>query len=102
MERPAGGKRQFAVIDDDGTGGIWSIIAAESVEAIKCRYPQLRVITIGDPGWVTPEKYSEIVNEWIKPHERFDIDHPTGWLARWDDRLSARENQAPDCPHDHQ
>jgi hypothetical protein len=57
--------------------------------AITRRYPQLRVVTIGDPDWVTPEKYSEIVNDWIKPNERFDIDHPTGWLARWDDRLSA-------------
>jgi hypothetical protein len=89
MERLSGGKRQLVVIDDYGTGGIWGIIAAESAEAISRRYPQLRVITIGDPDWVTPEKYSEIVNEWIKPHERFDIHHPTGWLAKWDDRLSA-------------
>ncbi len=77
-------------------GGIWGIIAAQSAEAITRRYLQLRVITIGDPGWVTPAKYAEIVNEWIKPHERFDIEHPTGWLARWDDRLSGRENQAAD------
>lgn len=69
MERSAGGKKQFVVIDDYGTGGIWGIIAAESAEAITRRYPQLRVITIGDPDWVTPEKYSEIVNEWVKPHE---------------------------------
>jgi hypothetical protein len=100
MERSAGGKRQFVVVDDYGTGGIWGIVAAESAEAITRRYPQLRVITIGDPGWVTPEKYSEIVNEWIKPQARFDIDHPTGWLAKWDERLSAPESQAPDRPHD--
>jgi hypothetical protein len=30
MERSATGKRQFVVIDDYGTGGIWGIIAAES------------------------------------------------------------------------
>ena len=59
-------------------------------EAITDRYPQLRVITIGEPAWVTPEKYLEIVNDWIKPHGRFDIDHPTRWLAEWDARLSAQ------------
>jgi len=31
---------------------------------------------------VTPEKYSEIVNDWIKPTEHFDIDHPTGLASR--------------------
>jgi len=98
--RLPGFRPPLVVVDDYGTGGIWGIVAAESAEAITRRYPQLRVITICDPGWVTPEKYSEIVNEWIKPQARFDIDHPTGWLAKWDERLSAPESQAPDRPHD--
>jgi hypothetical protein len=89
MDGPAAAKQQFVVIDDYGTGGIWGLITAESAEAITRRYPQLRVVMIGNPAWVTPEKYSEIINDWIKPSEHFDIDHPTGWLAAWDERLSA-------------
>jgi hypothetical protein len=56
MEGSAAEKRPFVVVDDYGTGGMWGLIAAESAEAITRRYPQLRVITIGDPAWVTPEK----------------------------------------------
>jgi hypothetical protein len=89
MERFTADKQQFVVVDDYGTGGIWGLIAAESADAITRRYSKLRVITIGDPAWVTAEKYSEIVSDWIKPSEHFDIDHPTGWLANWDERLSS-------------
>jgi hypothetical protein len=95
VETPPDHKQQFIVLDDYGTGGIWGLIAAESADAITRRYPRLRVITIGDPAWVTPEKYSEIINDWIKPSEHFDIDHPTGWLAKWNDRLSTPPDPAP-------
>jgi hypothetical protein len=89
MQEPAEEKTEFVVIDDYGTGGVWGMIAAESAAAITSRYPQLRVVTIGDPDWVTPEKHAEIVSDWIMPDEHFDIDRPTGWLLQWNDRLSA-------------
>jgi len=95
MEGSPADKRQFVVVDDYGSGGIWGLITAESADAITRRYPRLRVVTIGDPTWVTPQKYSEIVSDWIKPSEHFDIDHPTGWLADWDARLSAPGPGAP-------
>jgi hypothetical protein len=88
MAGSPGVKHEFVVVDDYGTGGIWGLIAAGSAEDIERRYPALRVVTIGNPAWVTAEKYSEIISDWISASERFDIDNPTGWLAEWDERLS--------------
>jgi hypothetical protein len=80
-------KRQHLAIYDYGMGGIWVLIDAESAEAIERRYPQLQVITIGRPAWVTAEKYDELVNG-ISSQMQFDLEHPTGWLAESDRGLS--------------
>jgi hypothetical protein len=95
MEGSPADKRQFVVVDDYGSGGIWGLITAESADAITRRYPRLRVVTIGDPTWVTPQKYSEIVSDWIKPSEHFDIDHPTGC---WQTGTHDSPPQAPAPP----
>lgn len=82
-------KRSFVAVYDYGMGGIWVMIQAESPEQIEERYPALSVVSEGDPEWITPEKWVEINEEWISPSERFDIDHPTGWLDA-EDELTTR------------
>lgn len=72
---------------DYGTGGIWVLIEAESADAIERRFPWLRVVEIGDPEWVTPEKYDEIVAGWIGPSMRFSLAMPHGWLVETDESL---------------
>ena len=58
---------------------------------VERRFPWLSVVTIGNPSWVTAEKYAEIVTDWIKPSMRFDLDHPTGWLAESDETLGGSD-----------
>jgi len=82
-----GSKREHVAVYDYGMGGIWVLISAESAEEVERRFPWLSVVTVGNPQWVTAEKYTEIVTEWIKPSMRFDLDHPTGWLAESDKTL---------------
>jgi hypothetical protein len=74
-------------------GGVWVLIEAESADAIERRYPQLQVITVGQPAWVTAEKYVELVDG-ISPQMRFDLDSPTGWLADSDRGLSEPHNHS--------
>ncbi|MGI8427733.1 MAG: hypothetical protein ACR2OB_00110 [Solirubrobacteraceae bacterium] len=63
-----------------------------SAELIERRDPGLRVVSVGDPEWVTPEKYSEILNSWIPASLHFDLGNPTGWLRDSDDALSRRSD----------
>jgi hypothetical protein len=86
---PRPDKHQYVALYDYGTGGVWITVVAMSAEQIARQYPSLRVVTIGDPEWVTVEKYTEILAEWIPPSMRFDIDDPTGWLRDSDATLSA-------------
>jgi len=79
---------QHLAVYDYGMGGIWVLIAAQTPQAITDRYPGLRVATVGDPSWITPEKYDEIVSQWIPPQMHFDLAHPTGWLLDSDAALS--------------
>jgi hypothetical protein len=80
-------------IYDYGMGGIWVLVGAASAEAVERRFPWLRVITVGDPAWVTAEKYEEIVTT-IGPAMIFELDHPHGWLAKADATLD-REGSRP-------
>ena len=84
-------KQPHVAVYDYGMGGIWLLIDAESAQAIEQRWPALKVVRIGDPDWVTPEKYAEITetDRWIPSSMRFDFDHPTGWLAESEDELTS-------------
>jgi hypothetical protein len=49
------------------------------------------VVTIGDPAWVTPDRYAEIV-ERIGPAFHCDLNCPTGWVANSGNELSKTES----------
>lgn len=76
-------RRDYLVVDDYGTGGIWIVITADSPESITATYPRFQVISPGELPWMTAEVYAEYFRE----AERFDLENPTGWLAEWGWRL---------------
>ena len=81
-----------------GMGGIWVLIEAESAEVVEERFPWLRVVRIGDPSWITPQKYAEIVESWIPSSMRFRAEPTHGWLAATDAKLGhggERPERAP-------
>lgn len=78
-------KQRHLVVYDDGMGGIWLHIHAESAEEIERRWPALMVVRPGEPEWVTPEVFAD-ADTWPGSRE-FDIDRPTGWLEEFDDDL---------------
>ena len=47
-------RHRFLVCHDYGMGGVWGYVVAPSAEAIRKRFPELRVFTEG-PGWFTDE-----------------------------------------------
>lgn len=76
-------KRAFVVVDDYGMGGIWMLIRADSAAQIKERWPDLDVMQIGDPEWITGEELAKIKKDWISEDMEFDIDdEPFGYLAK--------------------
>jgi hypothetical protein len=77
VEEPTALKKQeYLVVYDYGQGGIWSFILATSLDQIRERFPELRVIT-EKPTWMTPER-----EERIRNHRTLDIDEPNhGFLA---------------------
>lgn len=76
-------------------GGVWVSVLAGSREAVEERFPWLRVVTVGEPSWITAEKLREIADRWIPDTMRFDIERPDGWLAATDANL-ARDGRTPD------
>ncbi len=54
-----------------------------SADQITERYPDLTVIT-GWRDWMTPERLLPLAST-IQPEMVFDIDHPDGYLARYEE-----------------
>jgi hypothetical protein len=70
-------KKQYLVVHDYGTGGVWAIISARSEEEICEKYPGLKIVN-DRPAWM-----SDMAYENIRESNSFDIDAtPAGWLAR--------------------
>jgi hypothetical protein len=68
-------KKNFLVIYDYGTGGVWAIIKAPSKGEITQKYPMLSVEE-KRPNWMTDDYYNQVASA-----RTFDIDDPpTGWL----------------------
>jgi hypothetical protein len=82
--------RKYVAVNDYGMVVSGSRLRLRQLSS-SSRYPQLRVVTVGDPERVTAEKYTEIVNDWIGPHMPFSLERPSGWLAASGDALSAEE-----------
>jgi len=77
----SGDKRRFLAVDDYGTGGIWFVLLAESVERI---HERLRDVKVWEPGtkpdWMTAELFDEVAQR-----RTFDIDDLPS--SAWMDRL---------------
>jgi hypothetical protein len=70
-------KRQYLVVHDYGTGGLWAIIIARSAAEIGKKYPSLTIVD-ERTGWMNEEIFADIAL-----HNLLDIDDaPTGWLAK--------------------
>lgn len=69
-------KRDFLVVYDYGTGGVWAIVNARSVDEIETKFRDLTVID-ARPKFMTDEIYSD-----LKQTMTFDIDHPEGWITQ--------------------
>jgi hypothetical protein len=68
-------KKNYLVVYDYGTGGVWAVIAARSRNEITQKYPMLSVHD-DRPSWMTDEYYEKIVAT-----RKYDIDdQPSGWL----------------------
>jgi hypothetical protein len=69
-------RRDFFALYDYGQGGLWVILAAESAELIRSKYPMLHVFE-GEPPMLDPAAITAIRRTGVQ-----DIDAvPTGWLA---------------------
>jgi len=67
---------QYFVLYDYGQGGLWVILAAESAEQIRSKYPMLQVFE-GEPPMLDAAAIAA-----IRAHGIQHIDEaPTGWLA---------------------
>jgi hypothetical protein len=87
VESRSSSAEQHVAVYDYGMGGVWVLIEAESREAVEERFPWLRVISAGDPPWITAEKYREIRDTWIPDSMKFKLSAPAGWLAESDRTL---------------
>jgi hypothetical protein len=66
-------KRRYLVGYDYGTGGLWSHVLAESVEAITGPYPELTVVE-ERPDWMSSEEEASLKVDDV------DAPDPTGLL----------------------
>jgi len=70
-----GTKKEFLVVYDYGSGGLWGVMRAKSAEEILAKYPELSV-TSERRAWLT-----DIVMAEIRRAESHDIDdEPSGLL----------------------
>jgi len=70
-------KKQYLVVYDYGTGGVWGILAARSEHEIYEKYPDLKVVETR-PAWMSDADYNN-----VRESSSFDIDAPaSGWLAK--------------------
>lgn len=69
-------KKNYLVVYDYKSGGVWAIIAARSEAEIQQKYPMLAVVK-NRPGWMTDVEYQRLIAD-----QSYDIDDPpSGWLA---------------------
>ena len=67
--------KDFLIVHDYGTGGVWGIVRARSAQEILARYPELSVES-ERPAWMTDAIVAEISRA-----ESHDIDdEPAGHL----------------------
>lgn len=69
--------RDYLVVDDYGTGGIWAVMVAPSRAAIEVAYPDLKVMD-ERPRWVDDAQYAR-----IKGRSGFPFDQPTDYWRRF-------------------
>lgn len=63
--------REYLAVYDYGTGGLWALIAAPSINEIKRRFPEL-IVYETRPSWMTDEQYNEMIGQ----ISRFDLNGP--------------------------
>lgn len=71
-----GAKKEFLIVYDYGTGGLWGVMRARSIEEIVGRYPELRVES-ERPAWMT-----DVVIADIRRAETHDIDDEPHGLVK--------------------
>jgi len=69
-------KQTSLVIYDYGQGGVYALIEARSEREIKSRFPELEIVR-RRPEWMSEAQMSR-----LQLRMKFDIDQPTGWLAK--------------------
>jgi hypothetical protein len=70
-------RKNFLVVYDYQTGGVWGLVAARSKEEIETRYCNLAVVE-PVPVWISDDQYRRIVSS-----SSWDIDDPSppAWVA---------------------
>ncbi len=73
-------KRDYLVVYDYQTGGVWAIIAASSVDEIVRRFPELQIVE-HRPSWLDEKWYEQ-----IRSKNYYDIDNipSNSWLGKLD------------------
>lgn len=66
----------FLVLYDYGQGDVWAIVSARSEREIKARFPDFEVFD-RPPKWMSEDDLSR-----LNAQMKFDIDRPSGWLAK--------------------
>lgn len=52
-------KQSFLVVYDYGSGGLWGVMLARSIEEILRVYPELQVVSDA-PKWMTQDYYADL------------------------------------------
>lgn len=66
-------KKEFLVLYDYGTGGVWVIVHARSAQEVETKFQDLAVVSTRPP-WMTDKMYSDLMT--------FDVDQPEGWITQ--------------------
>ncbi|MFT4954543.1 MAG: hypothetical protein ACI8U3_000914 [Brevundimonas sp.] len=64
-------KKNFLVVYDYETGGVWGLVSARSKQEIQTRYGNLAVVE-AVPAWISDDQYRRIVST-----SSWDIDDPS-------------------------
>jgi hypothetical protein len=57
-------KKEFLVVDDYGTGGIWFVVRAPTESDITAALPSVTVFPAGSrPDWMTGAQYAKIASQ---------------------------------------
>jgi len=76
----------FLACYDYGSGGVWLLLDAPTVDAARLAYPEF-VVFEKRPDWMTEEEELEIRADRERLGYRWDInEQPGGWLKEFFDR----------------